>query len=92
MKMLYYISEDIQKEGLSFANHLIKRADTYEEAVDFCKKAVEDWRCEGLNARVITVEDDGVWGAQALDEEFIVKHFYHIFATPMFMAGGQEGL
>ena len=34
MKMLYYVSEDIQKEGMSFANHLIKRADTYEEAVE----------------------------------------------------------
>ena len=95
MKMFYYyIAEDFNKEDMGFANHLIKRCDTYEEAVEFCNSAVNKWREDGLVAELIFIDVNKteVWGAHAYDKEFVVKHLYNIFATPMFMAGGVDGL
>lgn len=91
MKMLYYISEDIQREGMSFAGHLIKRCESFAEAVFFLRDKRNEWVSEGLHTHPIEVGDEW-WGMQALNDDFMVVHNYKIFATPMFMAGGEEGL
>lgn len=90
-KLLYYIAEDIRKEGMTFANHLIKRCDSFAEAVFFLRDKRNEWISEGLLTKPTEVGGDW-WGMQALDENYKVVHNYHIFATPIFMAGGEEGL
>ena len=97
--MMYYIAESSQKE--LFTTSLIKRFESYDEAVEFLKKAVAEWSDEGLNS-FLTYDEDvrhnpelletaQVWGAEALDEEYYVKHHYMLFATPIFMGGGTIG-
>lgn len=99
MKMYFYIAESDKKS--LFTTTLIKRCESYEEAAAFCAKAASEWRSEGLNAFLCydkdirhnpdLVEGAKVVGCEALDEEYIVVHNYHIFATPCFMAGGSIG-
>lgn len=90
-KLLYYIAEDIQREGMSFVNHLIKRFDSLGEAVSYLTIWRNEWANEGLRTKTFEIDGE-VWGVQALDDEFTVVHNYKIFATPIFMAGGVEGL
>ena len=89
--MFYYVSKSINVEGSSFANTLVKRFGTFSEAEAYLKGLVEKWSAEGLTAKAI--DNDGeVWMAQATNDDYVVVHLYHIFATPAFMAGGHEGL
>ena len=90
-KMLYYISEEFYNEGMSFANHLVKRCDSYEEAAAYLTEKKHEWANELLYVKNIRVDDE-LWGIQALDAECMVVHNYKIFATPIFMGGGAEGL
>ena len=103
--MLYYIAERVftDKFEYSFLFHLIKRCDSKEEAIQFCKDAVNKWREEeGLDVRLNynvdirkfpeLIDTAEVVGAMALDYNYVCKHMYEIFATPSFMAGGFEGL
>lgn len=90
-KMYYYISKDIKVTGSSFANTLVKRFDTFADAEAYLKTMVEEWTAAGLSAKTMDIDGEA-WMAQATNEEFCVVHMYHIFATPVFMAGGEEGL
>ena len=95
--MIYYIAES-SKNSL-FTTTLIARCETQEEAAEFCKKAVAEWREEGLETITTIGDDNMIWGAQAMtpwhfdgrEETCEVVHLYHVFATPIFMAGGEMG-
>ena len=90
MKKFYYIaSEDVT--NLDFKFQIVKRCDSYEDAVSYLKGKAEEWANKGLNARLLDV-DGIIYGADAMDSEFAVKHMYKIFGSPCFMAGGSIGL
>ena len=98
--MYYYIAKSINVENASFATKLVKRFDTYEEAESYLWDAAESWREEGLNAYLydgagVRLRPNGrgqAWCATALDQDFFVKDGLTIYATPIFMAGGPDGL
>ena len=95
-KMLYYIAESSKSE--LFTTTLIARLESYEEAVEFCKGKAKEWQTEGYETRLTDIEGE-VWGVEAItpwhyngrEETCDLVHLYHIFATPVFMAGGKIG-
>ena len=99
--MNYYVAERVDNEQYGHLTNLIKRCDTLEEAQGFIRSKMKDWRDEGLNTLGMTA--GGVlWGAEgrtkwaydpSLGEDTCrVVHMLFIFASPIFMAGGIEGL
>lgn len=99
--MHYYVAESINSEKYGHLTNLIKRCDTLKEAQDTVRSHTKEWREEGLHTRGIYTGPE-LWGAQGLtalaydpeygEETRTVKHQLLIFATPIFMAGGTEGL
>ena len=101
MKMFYYIAESSKTE--MFTTTLVERFDTLAEAQDFVREAASRWDDEGLRSNLIyndgrtlssepSYRGDGeLWGADALDQEYFVRHNYLIFASPIFMGGGTIG-
>ena len=95
--MHYYIAERVPSETMSWATHLVKRCDSLKEAQTYLEKKMTEWEGEGL---VSEPNNGELWCAQARTEwqyngrenECVVKHLMYIFATPIFMAGGSEGL
>ena len=90
-KMNYYIAESMNVENKMFAYDLVKRCESLDGAQDYLRLKMREWRDEGLTVRS-TRELDELWGAMAMDNDYVVVHSYNIFATPIFMAGGAEGL
>lgn len=98
--MYYYIAEK-NKNDYGFSYTLIKRYESYQEAVAYCKDAVAKWGREGLNSFLCYDKDlryhpeladtAKVVGASALDYEYFVIHDIAIFATPAFFGGGSIG-
>lgn len=89
MKWFFYIGESSLPDLLTTT--LIKRFESYGGAEGYCKKAVDKWRREGLSANLLyseAAEDAKVVGAHALNEKFMLKHVYRIFATPCFISVG----
>lgn len=90
MKKFFYIAnEDVTNVDFKF--QIVKRCDSYGDAVSYLKGEVEEWTKKGLNARLLDV-DGIIYGADAVDSKFAVKHAYKIFGSPCFMAGGSIGL
>lgn len=91
MTMNYYVSEDFKELRMSFATHLIKRFDSHKDAEKYLKIWGEKWLSDGFNVQYVEAGDE-IWGVRALDCNFVSKHSMNIFASPIFMSGGYEGL
>lgn len=95
--MYYYIANRNNNDS-GFSYTLVKRYESYEEAVSYCKEMADKWLDEGLNSHLCYDKDlrhypeladtAKVVGAYALDDEYFVIHGIEIFATPAFFGGG----
>ena len=92
--MHYYIAKSVNSEQYGHLTNLTKRFDTLAAAQDYLRKKIQSWQAAGLN--IVRFFDNGtntdLWGAQACNADWWVVGDYKIFATPVFMAGGKEGL
>ena len=92
-KMLYYIAESINVEGCSFAYHFIKRYETFVGAESYLHMMLNEWsEKEGLRVKTVRQDYGDLWGVMAMNDDYDVIHNMYIVATPLFMAGGEEGL
>lgn len=94
--MLYYVAERIDSEKHGHLTNLIKRCDTLAEAQGYIKEKADSWQNEGLTVIVEPWSAEGrtpwAYNPEYGEKTCTVKHMLFIFATPIFMAGGTEGL
>ena len=94
--MHYYVAERINSEKYGHLTNLIKRCDTLDEAQGYIQEQAASWQDEGLNIIVEPWWAEGrtpwAYNPYCREDTCTVKHRLYIFATPIFMAGGTEGL